>query len=106
MDQEIIAGIGNIYSDEILFQTRIYPAARMDTLPPSQVKKLYLTMREVLETGDCSWGRLGTVHRPNAQGRASARAQEGRSLSRCGSALKIFKVGGRTAYCCPQCKNC
>ena len=106
MDQEIIAGIGNIYSDEILFQTCINPAARMDTLPPSQVKKLYLTMREVLETAIAhgAGSELFTERMP--KGALLRERKKGGHCPRCGSALKIFKVGGRTAYCCPQCQNC
>lgn len=46
MDQKIIAGIGNIYSDEILFQARINPAERMENLAPNQLKRLFLEMRE------------------------------------------------------------
>jgi ribosomal protein S13 len=50
LDQQIIAGIGNIYSDETLFQARIDPAARVETLTPKQIKQLFLTVREVLNT--------------------------------------------------------
>ncbi len=50
MDQQIVAGIGNIYSDEILFQARINPAARVDKLTPNQLNQLFLNMREVLKT--------------------------------------------------------
>jgi formamidopyrimidine-DNA glycosylase len=46
MDQRVIAGIGNIYSDEILFQARINPAERMDKLAPTQLKHLFLEMQE------------------------------------------------------------
>jgi formamidopyrimidine-DNA glycosylase len=42
MDQQIIAGIGNIYSDKILFQARINPAQRIGKLATSQLKRLYL----------------------------------------------------------------
>ncbi len=50
MDQEIIAGIGNIYSDDILLQARINPTARMDKLTPIELKRLFSQMRKVLET--------------------------------------------------------
>jgi formamidopyrimidine-DNA glycosylase len=106
MDQEIIAGIGNIYSDEILFQARINPAARTDTLTPSEVKKLYLTMREVLDTAIAhgAGSELFTERMP--KGALLPERKKGSHCPRCGSALKMFKVGGRTAYCCPQCQNC
>ena len=50
MDQQIIAGIGNIFSDEILFQARVNPLARMDELPPTELERLFLEMRKVLNT--------------------------------------------------------
>jgi len=50
LDQQIIAGIGNIYSDEILFQARVNPSARVEMLTPKQIKQLFLTLREVLNT--------------------------------------------------------
>jgi formamidopyrimidine-DNA glycosylase len=50
MDQQIVAGIGNIYSDEILVQARIDPAARTDKLAPRQLKRLFAQMRKVLKT--------------------------------------------------------
>ena len=80
MDQQIIAGIGNIYSDEILFQARINPAARMDTLTPNQTQAAISDHARSSQDGDRPWCRLGTIHRANAQGRPFARAQEGRPL--------------------------
>lgn len=50
MDQQIIAGIGNIYSDEILFQAGLGPAAGMHELAPDEVERLFVTMRKVLKT--------------------------------------------------------
>src|SRR3974377_171504 len=55
MDQEIIAGIGNIYSDEILFQAGINPAERMDKLAPRQLKRLFTQIHKVLGDRDCLW---------------------------------------------------
>jgi len=91
MDQGIIAGIGNIYSDEILFQARINPAERMDRLAPSQLKRLFRKMRTVLET---------------SSGSLLPERRKGGRCPRCRSLLKVFKVGGRTAYCCRRCQGC
>jgi len=49
MDQEIMAGVGNIYSDEILFQARIDPAEPTDKLYPSELERVFLETRKVLE---------------------------------------------------------
>ena len=106
MDQQIIAGIGNIYSDEILFQARINPAARMDTLTPNQLKQLFLTMREVLKTAIThgAGSELFTERMP--KGALLPERNKGGHCPRCRLPLKVFKVGGRTAYCCPRCQNC
>jgi len=106
MDQQIIAGIGNIYSDEILFQARINPAARMDMLTPNQLKQLFLTVREVLKMAIThgAGSELFTERMP--KGALLPERKKGGHCPRCRSPLKVFKVGGRTAYCCPQCQNC
>lgn len=91
MDQEIIAGIGNIYSDEILFQARINPGARMDKLAPGELRRLFRQMHAVLET---------------AGGLLLPERRKGGRCPRCRSLLKVFKLGGRTAYCCRRCQGC
>jgi formamidopyrimidine-DNA glycosylase len=106
MDQQIIAGIGNIYSDEILFRARIDPALRMDKLGASQLKRLFLEIRKVLETAiACGAGSEQFVERMPKGALLPAR-KKGGHCSRCRSLLKVFKVGGRTAYCCSRCQNC
>ncbi len=106
MDQQIIAGIGNIYSDEILFQARINPAARVGTLTPSRIKQLFLTMREVLDTAIAHGAGSELFIERMPKGALLPERQKGGHCPRCRSLLKVFKVGGRTAYCCPQCQNC
>ncbi len=106
MDQHIIAGIGNIYSDEILFQARLNPAAPADTLAPSQIKQLFVTMRKVLETAVALGAGAEQFTARMPKGSLLPERKKGGHCPRCGSPLKILKVGGRTAYCCPQCQNC
>jgi len=106
MDQQILAGIGNIYSDESLFQARINPAARVDKLTPIELRKLFLTMRDVLKTAIAhgAGSELFTERMP--KGALLPERKKGGHCPRCRSPLKVFKVGGRTAYCCPRCQNC
>ena len=106
MDQQIIAGIGNIYSDEILFQARINPAARIDKLTPNQLKQLFLNMREVLKTAIAHGAGSEQFTERMPKGALLPERKKGGHCPRCRSPLKVFKVGGRTAYCCPQCQNC
>ncbi len=106
MDQQIIAGIGNIYSDEILFQARINPASRMDTLTPNQLKQLFLNMREVLKTAIAHGAGSEQFTDQMPKGALLPERKKGGHCPRCRSSLKMFKVGGRTAYCCPRCQSC
>ena len=106
MDQQIIAGIGNIYSDEILFQAGINPAERMDDLAPSQLKRLFLKMREVLKTAIIRGAGSEQFVERMPKGSLLPERNKGGHCPHCRSLLKVFKVGGRTAYCCPQCQGC
>jgi len=106
MDQQILAGIGNIYSDEILFQARISPAAQIDKLAPSELKRLFAQIREVLKTAvSCGAGSEQFVERM-PKGSLLPQRKKGGRCPRCRSALKVFKIGGRTAYCCAKCQRC
>ena len=106
MDQQIVAGIGNIYSDEILFQARINPAERIDNLAPSQLKRLFLKMREVLKTAIARGAGSEQFVERMPKGSLLPERNKGGHCPRCRSLLKVFKVGGRTAYCCPRCQGC
>ena len=106
MDQEIIAGIGNIYSDEILFQARINPAERMDKLAPRQLKRLFLEMRKVLKTAIAYGAGSEQYTERMPKGSLLPERNKGGRCPRCRSLLKVFKIGGRTAYCCPRCQGC
>ncbi|HZV21281.1 MAG TPA: DNA-formamidopyrimidine glycosylase [Hyphomicrobiales bacterium] len=105
MDQQIIAGIGNIYSDEILFQARIAPARAIAELSPVELKELFLQVRNVLKTAiACGAGSEQFVERM-PKGSLLPERKKGGRCPRCGAPLAIFKVGGRTAYCCPHCQS-
>ena len=106
MDQKIIAGIGNIYSDEILFQARINPAERMDNLAPNQLKRLFLEMREVLKTAIVRGAGSEQYVELMPKGSLLPERNKGGRCPRCRSLLKVLKIGGRTAYCCPRCQGC
>ncbi len=106
MDQQLIAGIGNIYSDDILFQARINPAERMDKLAPAELKHLFLEMRKVLRTAIAHGAGSEQFLDRLPKGSLLPERKKGGRCPRCRSALKVFKLGGRTAYCCPRCQGC
>jgi formamidopyrimidine-DNA glycosylase len=105
MEQQVIAGIGNIYSDEILFQARLNPVERIDKLSPAELKRLFAEMRKVLETAvDRGAGSEQFVERL-PKGYLLPERKKGGHCPHCGSVLKVFKIGGRTGYCCPRCQQ-
>jgi formamidopyrimidine-DNA glycosylase len=106
MDQEIVAGIGNIYSDEILFQARINPAERIDKLTPRQLERLFLEMHKVLKTAIAHGASSEQFVERMPKGFLLPQRTKGGRCPRCRTLLKIFKLGSHTAYCCPRCQSC
>ena len=62
LDQSKIAGVGNLLADEILWQARVSPLARVDSLSPAQVTRLYCALKSVLESAIAKGGaRTGEI---------------------------------------------
>ncbi|MBU2032735.1 MAG: DNA-formamidopyrimidine glycosylase [Alphaproteobacteria bacterium] len=98
-DQNRIAGIGNLWSDEILFQTGLDPARKGSDLDSEKLDSLFDTMRLKLSKGvdvEADYARLPKDWLiPNRKDKADC-PRKG-----CGGSLTHRKVGGRTAYFCP-----
>jgi formamidopyrimidine-DNA glycosylase len=105
MDQAVVAGIGNIYADEILFQARIDPRARSNGLAPAQLRRLHRTITKVLKTAVArgAGSENFAEHLPKSF-LLPARKKGGR-CPRCAAALKTLKSGGHTGYFCPRCQG-
>jgi len=98
MDQQTIAGIGNVYSDEILFQAAVHPRTKVDQLKKDAVEQVYREMEEVLHTAiDC---QAKPDRFPDGY-LTSQRHPDGR-CPLCGEAVERVKVSGRSAYFCPN----
>ena len=105
MEQQVVAGIGNIYSDEILFQARINPTERVDKLSSNELKRLFAEMRSVLKTAVARGAGSEQFVERMPKGSLLPERRKGGRCPRCRSVLKAFKVGGRTGYCCPRCQQ-
>ncbi len=104
MDQEVLAGVGNIYSDEILFQAGINPRTRCDRLDADARRHLFDRIKEVLETAIASGaGAEQLVDRLPGSFLIPHRQKGGR-CPRCGGEIASAKFSGRTAYYCPRCQ--
>jgi len=101
MDQSLLAGIGNVCSDEILFQSRIHPKTPVNDLKKEQLKKIYDNMHSVLKTK--IEAGLSPDGLPNSY--ILKHRSEGAQCPSCGSKIKKIKVGGRSAYYCPNCQK-
>jgi len=101
MNQGLIAGIGNIYSDEILFQARIHPKRKTDDLSEKELKSVFDNIKEVLRTAvdrNADYGDLPQKYLLRDR-------RKGARCPVCASTLETGKVGGRTAYFCPNCQQ-
>ncbi len=108
MDQNVIAGIGNLYSDEILWQAKIAPTRPANQIKPQEVKVLYRAIKEILQKGIEAGGASDNVYvdttgRPGTFMRY-AHVYHQKKCSRCGGPVKTAKLGGRTAHWCPRCQ--
>lgn len=101
MDQHNIAGIGNYYSDEILYQSGIHPKHKLADLDESDFKMLYRALHSVLETA------IEKKADPEKLPRSFLLPQrrKGGHCPACDTKLETTKVGGRTAWYCPHCQR-
>jgi formamidopyrimidine-DNA glycosylase len=104
MDQARVAGIGNIYADEILFQAQLHPLTLVGDLNRKQLESLYQTMARVLRQ---AIARSLVAEGPAdafPDGWLSGHRERGGRCPRCGTLLATLRSGGRTGYLCPRCQ--
>ncbi len=104
MDQALIAGIGNIYADEILFQAGLRPDVPVSALDEGWRERLFAVMREVLQTAvDCGAAAERYVERlPDDY--LTKRREKGAHCPRYDTPLETLRIGGRTSFYCPRCQ--
>ncbi len=113
LDQKVVAGLGNIYTDEALHRSGIQPRRQACSLTGEEVKKLVRNIRQVLrEAIRCSGTSAadrqyvttaGTLGKFQKRLRVYQRA--GKPCPRCGEAIATVRVAGRTAHFCPNCQK-
>jgi formamidopyrimidine-DNA glycosylase len=94
LDQSKIAGVGNLLADEILWQAKVSPAARVNTLRPADAARLYRALRSALAAALARGG----VH----TGDVIAARHPGGTCPRCGAEMKHAAVGGRSTWWCSR----
>ncbi|MFW6138321.1 MAG: Fpg/Nei family DNA glycosylase [Spirochaetota bacterium] len=98
MNQKYIAGIGNIYADEVLFMWGIHPLSRTEKMDEQLLKEGYRSMIKVLETA------IACGANPDLfpSGYLLPFRQEGSHCPTCGGTIARMKVIGRSAYFCEK----
>jgi formamidopyrimidine-DNA glycosylase len=104
MDQALVSGIGNIFSDEILFQARIHPQAQVKALGRTDLVRLYRTLRKVLETAVARGGGSEEATEQLPKSFLIPHRDKGAPCPRCRGPIETLKFSGRTAYFCPACQ--
>lgn len=112
LNQEFVAGLGNIYADEALFSARLHPLRRADSLTPEEQESLHGAIRSVLGQAVLSRGTTlddgGYVDadgQPGGfQGRIAVYGRGGELCLRCQTPVERIVVGGRSTHFCPSCQ--
>jgi len=111
MDQNVIAGIGNIYSDEILWEAKIHPFRAVKSLSEDDLKKIFLSLKKILSEALRLRGTSVSDYRDPAgkkgyyEVRRRVYQREGEKCRRCSALIKRVKIAGRSAHFCPKCQK-
>jgi formamidopyrimidine-DNA glycosylase len=111
LNQQIIAGLGNIYVDESLFEVKIHPAQKINRLSPQKLRKLHQAIQKILKKAIKAGGSSienyynvnGEIGSFQLQHRVYGR--EGLPCKRCGTKIKRIKISQRSSYFCPKCQS-
>lgn len=111
LDQGIVVGIGNIYADEVLFDTQIHPMTPSGELSLSECEKLVIAIRKSLENAIKAGGTTIRSYTSSLnvsglfQVELKAYGRYGKPCYRCGTDLDKVKVAGRTSVFCTRCQR-
>ncbi|TSA46278.1 bifunctional DNA-formamidopyrimidine glycosylase/DNA-(apurinic or apyrimidinic site) lyase [bacterium] len=111
MEPKVVAGIGNIYSDEILFEAKLKPTRPVSRVTNQEFGAIYKSIPKVLKkaikvqgssvgdffTVDGSEGKFGKQHK--------VYGWAGKACYNCGEIIESVKLGGRTSSFCPHCQK-
>jgi formamidopyrimidine-DNA glycosylase len=113
MDQKFISGLGNIYSDEVLFAAGLRYDRASDSLSSQEVRRLYRAMQEVLQEAIRFRGTtlddeayVDLFGKPGEfQNELKVYGRAGLPCRRCRTPIQAVRIAGRNAYFCPQCQS-
>ena len=111
LDQTIIAGLGNIYADEVLFASKINPLKKGVDVTMDECERIRKSSKKIIEEAIKYGGTtiksytssLGVTGR--FQQFLQVHKREGEPCNVCGTPIERIKVGGRSTYFCPKCQE-
>jgi formamidopyrimidine-DNA glycosylase len=111
LDQSVVAGLGNIYVDEILFSARVHPARKASTLSRDEIQNIHAATRDILRraiemrgtTFDSYHDAFGETGKFQHQLQVFVRT--GEPCARCGTKIVKSRVAGRGTHICPACQK-
>jgi len=111
LDQTLVAGLGNIYTDESCFASRVRPTRQIKTLTPGEIKKLYSSIKKILRLAIKKGGTSAKdyVRSDGTAGdfvphlKVYGRGQL--SCKNCGMTIVKIKLAGRGTHFCPKCQK-
>jgi formamidopyrimidine-DNA glycosylase len=110
LDQSLVAGVGNIYADESLWEARLHPAQRACDTTPQQAELLRRAIVKVLNRAIDAHGSSirdyvgGNGTQGNYQQEFRIYGQEGQPCRRCRTKVVLTRLAGRASHYCPQCQ--
>jgi formamidopyrimidine-DNA glycosylase len=111
MDQKNIAGIGNLYADEILFFAGVMPTRKISTLTGKEIEKILAGIKKILKEAikyrgssvdnylDAR-GKTGEYHL-----RLKVYGRKGQPCKKCKTKIQKIKLAGRGTHFCPKCQK-
>lgn len=101
LDQSFVAGIGNIYADEILFQSGIHPEIKVNLMDRKKLGKVYNNMKKVLATAV----KLNAEIEKHPDFYLSRNRSKFSSCPVCNTMIERINISGRGTYFCPSCQK-
>jgi len=112
LDQAFLAGIGNLYADEALWEAKLHPLRTADSLSEGEIKRLAIAIKQVLVVGIERRGTSFSSYR-DADGTPgenqeflNAYGRESLPCPRCGTPISRILIGQRSSHFCPHCQPC
>lgn len=111
LDQTLVAGLGNIYVDEVLWRAKVHPARISQSLTAQEARKVHdetiKVLGQAVEKGGSTirtytnaFGEDGTMQEFH-----QVYDKTGQACSRCGAIIEKIQLGGRGTHFCPKCQR-